>query len=120
MVCEFYDPDYVVLMLTPENGVDVLDKIYNALSCIPKKTEITEKPPKFASPRVKLSVKEAIYGETEKIPVKDSLGRVFAGFNVACPPAIPIAVCGEIIDKDVIALMEYYGEQSCEVLKFQI
>ena len=120
MVCEFYDPDYVVLMLTPENGVDVLDKIYNALSCIPKKTEITEKPPKFASPRVKLSVREAIYGETEKIPVKDSLGRVFAGFNVACPPAIPIAVCGEIIDKDVIALMEYYGEQSCEVLKFQI
>jgi len=36
---------------------------------------------------------------------------------VSCPPAIPIVVCGEVIDDAAISLMRYYGQERCRVAK---
>ena len=35
---------------------------------------------------------------------------------LACPPCVPIAVCGERLDRDVIERLKYYGVGSCEVV----
>lgn len=115
IVCEFYDPDYVVLMLTPENGDDITEKIYDVLSKLDKKAEITECPPSFENPKIAASVKETLFAQTEHLPIEKCRGRVFAGINAACPPAIPVAVCGELITESVIRMLEYYGENECEV-----
>jgi len=117
LICEFYDPDYVVMMLTPENGDEVLRDIYLALSGLPRKRRIKDVPPPVPGSLPKISAKCVMLSPTRTVDVKDSEGKVFAGVNAACPPAIPIAVCGEIIDKDVIALLEYYGIKECEVMK---
>jgi arginine/lysine/ornithine decarboxylase len=45
---------------------------------------------------------------SEQIDVKKSEGRVLASSSVGCPPAVPILVCGEIVDKNAIKRFEYY------------
>ncbi len=116
LICEFYDPDYVIMMLTPENGDDVLDRIYDVLTAIPRKQQITQVPPTFAKKMTAMSVKNAMTTKTEKLPIRQCIGRIYAGITVSCPPAIPIAVCGEIMDENTIGLMEYYGETEAEVV----
>jgi arginine/lysine/ornithine decarboxylase len=35
---------------------------------------------------------------------------------VGCPPAIPIVICGEEIDKKAISAFKYYGIEKCLVV----
>lgn len=117
IVSEFSDPDFLVLMFTPEITVSELTKLEKSLLSIPKWTEITEKPPIFARPERILSVREASFMPRETVPLDKSLGQILASANVACPPAVPIVVCGERIDSDAINCMKYYGIETCSVVK---
>ena len=53
----------------------------------------------------------------ERVPVSAALGRVCAMPAVSCPPAIPIAVSGEVITPAAVELFERYGMESVTVLK---
>ena len=117
IVCEFYDPDYVVLMITPENTPECLDKIYSTLAKLEIKKEITDVPPATPTPDIAMTPREAVMSESEKLPLEKCIGRVFAGINASCPPAIPIVVCGEVITEKTAELMKYYGVSVCEVVK---
>jgi len=117
IVCEFSDPDYVTMMFTPEIGEDAVIKLENVLKQIPKKEQISEKAPDIGIPEVVLSPREAMFAVTERIPAKDSAGRILAQTNVSCPPAIPIVVCGEKITEEAVKLFEYYGIEYCDVIK---
>ena len=64
-----------------------------------------------------LTPREAIYMPQEKVPVNKCNGRVLANINVGCPPAVPIAVCGERIDESIIKAFKYYGIKECYVVK---
>ena len=116
IVCEFYDPDYTVLMLTPESEDDALERIYDAMSALPKKDKIYEKPPCINAAKVGMSIRDAVFAPTEKIPLCESYGRIYAGICASCPPAVPVAVCGEIIDNDTIDLLRYYGEETVDAV----
>lgn len=115
--CEFSDPDYTVFMLSPERGAEGLGKLASALSSIKKKTAINSRPPVAALPERVMSPREAMLMPCEKIPSSLSEGRVLAALNVGCPPAVPIAVCGEKISKSVAEMFEYYGIDNCDVIK---
>ena len=117
IVAEFFDPDYITLMLTPEIGDKGLDKILNAMNTIPKKPPITVTPPIISLPDKKLSVRQATLRESEWIDVKSAVGRISASPTVGCPPAIPIVVCGELIDDNTVKCFEYYGISKCLVVK---
>ena len=54
---------------------------------------------------------------SETINVNDSLGRVLASPSVSCPPAVPIVMCGEEIDKDAVKSFQYYGIKNINVVK---
>ena len=58
-----------------------------------------------------------MFSLSEQIPVDDCEGRVAAISNVGCPPAVPIVVSGEIIDKEIIACFKYFGIDKCNVVK---
>jgi len=105
---EFYDSDYLVMMFTPENA-DCLEKIERALTGIEKKTPIESQTPSFSIPERAMSIRRASFMPSEEIDVQISEGRVLASSSVGCPPAVPILVCGEIIDKNAIKRFEYYG-----------
>ena len=115
--CEFYDPDYLVMMFTPESKKETIDKVEKTLLSIPKRTQITTKAPAFSNNLSVLSVKDALLSPTEKVNVENALGRIFADLAITCPPAVPIAVCGDKIDKETIDCFKYFGINACSVVK---
>lgn len=115
-VCEFSDPDYLVLMLTPENGAEGLQRLKDILMSIPRKAPITEQPPVIQKGERVLSVRDAVLSPSETVPAEESLGRVLASVTVGCPPAVPILVSGELIDGYAVSCFKYYGTDTCEVV----
>ena len=113
---EFADPEYVVMMFTPETTDLDYSRLKQAFSSI-KTKEALEKP--FFSlrqPVRKCSIREAVFGWKEIVSPKEAVGRISASPSVSCPPAIPIVVSGEIITEEAVRLFEYYGIDSVEVL----
>ncbi len=118
IVCEFYDPDYLVLMLSPENSDSDLQCIGLALENIEKRHRISDCPPALGVPQQRLSAHEAIFMPSEEIAASNALGRVLASATVSCPPAIPILVCGEAIDEKAVELFEYYSiDRICVIIE---
>ena len=50
-----------------------------------------------AQARPACTIRQAVFGPQARIPAREAEGRVCALPTVACPPAIPIAVSGEVI-----------------------
>ncbi len=113
VVCEFADPDFVVLMLTPEVEEAGLRQIENALYGIEKRTPIKTKPPTPWIPERVMSIRQAMLSPCEAVTGAASFGRTLATANVGCPPAVPILVCGEKIDAKARDAFRYYGIESC-------
>ena len=116
LVCEFADPDYLVLMLSPENGMAALEKLENALLSIAKRNPIEAAMPTMEKPRQVLPMGDAIGKPGVTLPLCQCQGRILASPTVSCPPAIPVLVCGERVDPDAISVMEYYGITELDVL----
>ena len=114
---EFSDRDFAVMMLSPSLDADELQSLTDALTSIPRRSPINEPVP--AMPRLSraLSPKEALFSSSETLPASQSAGRILASANVICPPAVPLAVCGEVIDDDAVKAFEYYGVTSVRVIK---
>ncbi len=115
--CEFYDPDYLVLMLTPETKDGDLERLADALTSITKLPRIDEKPPNFAACERKMSIREATTSPCEVLPIDECEGRILARLGVSCPPAVPIAVSGELISREIIDCFKYYGIEKISVIK---
>jgi arginine/lysine/ornithine decarboxylase len=112
---EFYDNDFLVLMFTPE--IKDFEKIEKAFLSIPKRDEIAVDFPIFQKPEKIMSVRKAMLSKKETVLVGDALGKILASPSVGCPPAVPIAVCGEVIDGGVVRAFKYYGIEECVVVK---
>lgn len=117
IVCEFSDPDFVVMMFTPQCTANTFAALEEALTSIPAKSPINCKIPSLTPAQAVMTPKEAILSPCETVSVKDSEGKILACTTVACPPAVPIVVCGERITKQTTELFEYYGITTCKVIK---
>lgn len=117
MVCEFADPDFTVMMLTPAIGKHGLQRLEQALSAILGRAAVTLLPPPLPTPRTAMSIREALLSPSQELPVAACCGRVLAAANVACPPAIPIVACGEVIDDTALRCFDYYGIAACRVVE---
>lgn len=117
LYCEFADPDFVVLMVTPETGSEGLARLEQVMSAIPARAPLCHRPPEFHLPESAMSIREAAFAVSETIPAPESLGRILARASVGCPPAVPIVSCGEVIDEYALKCFSYYGIKSCTVVK---
>ena len=117
IVCEFCDPDFAVFMFTPEIRAEQLEYFVKSVCDIPEKERITENPPARHIPRKAMSVKKAAFSASEQVYVDNAVGRVLAAASVGCPPAVPVVVCGEIIDEQATETFKYYGIEKCCVVK---
>ena len=108
---EYVDADWVVLMFTPGLDDGAYDIVRRAL---PRRRPSERRPQSLPGPGERvLSPREALLSRRVSVPVREAVGRVCAEAAVSCPPAIPIAVCGERIIPEAAALMEKLGV--CEV-----
>lgn len=113
---EFSDPDYVVMMLTPQLSEEGLDRLGRALEEIERREAIESNAPVPACAERVMSIRKARFSPSVELDVRHALNRVLACENVSCPPAVPIVVCGERIDSASISCMEYYGIKTCRVV----
>ena len=74
-------------------------------------------PPKMPRPVRMISPREALLSPSEECDVEEAEGRILANPTVSCPPAVPVAVCGECIDEAAIRCFQYYGITRCRVVK---
>ena len=117
IVCEFADPDYVVMMFAPAHGAENFARVQAALCALPKKEALTAAPPQMSRPQVATSLRAALFAKAEVLPLAECVGRVVASPTVGCPPAVPVLVGGEVVDEDAIALFDYYGYTTLRVVK---
>ena len=116
IVAEFADPDHLVLMFTPENTEAELKRLEAFLLFLPRLTPMQETPPPLPAPQPVLSPREALLSPFETLPAERCRDRILATPCVGCPPAVPIAVCGERLSAEALALFRYYGIEELDVV----
>ncbi len=118
--CEYADPDHVVLMASAHTGREDLRRVGDALLTAgerggprrgPGRT-----PPALTPPPRAMSIRRAVFAPSETVAAEESLGRVCASPTVSCPPAVPIAVSGEVITPEALELFRYYGVRRVDVV----
>lgn len=116
--CEFGSFEHIVMMFTPESREIDFERIENALAD-KSKFKASEFLPnlKIYPGENKLSIREAVLSPFEMIDVKDSVGRVCASPTVSCPPAVPVAISGEIITENSVKICKLYGIDKIAVVK---
>ena len=113
--CEYADPEYLVLMATPDNTSEDLSRVVGALG-INTAPAAVRPPLPVALGEKACSIRAALFAPHKTIPASEGLGRICASPTVACPPAIPIAVSGEVIGQQAMALFHHYGVETLDVL----
>ncbi len=114
--CEFADPDYLVLMTTPETGETGIRRAAEVFTGIPRRTPNIETPPPIPRGKKAVSIREAVFAPSRTVAVEESIGHILAAPSVNCPPAVPIVVSGEVIGEDAIQCFRYYGTAFCDVM----
>ena len=117
IICEFSDPDFLVLMASPMNTGADLDSLVTALKSIPRREPISTSPPLLTEPIRVLSPRAAALAPSVALDVKDAVGRALAAITVGCPPAVPILVSGELVTEEARAVFEYYNIKKISVVK---
>ncbi len=113
---EYSDNDFVVFMASPFNSEDDFRKLESAFKNIKLTKNMREE---FTLERAEsaMSVRDAVFAPSEEISVLSAVGRICAAPTVSCPPAIPIAVSGEIISENHVDIFGYYGIGKVSVVK---
>ena len=114
--CEYADGEYTVLMATPENAPEDLERVALALGENRRAPLARAVPPPARGEEV-MSVRRALLAPQETVPAEKSLGRVCGAPAVSCPPAIPIAVSGERVGPRALALFSHYGVETVDVVR---
>ena len=113
--CEYEDPDYTVMMFTPETDDETYKKVIDAAGKCSER--LTPENLQMPLPQKMLSIREAIFADSEEISVEDSAGRIVADTSVGCPPAVPVLISGEIVTQNAVDVMKYYGIDTIRVIK---
>lgn len=114
---EFGDGDFTVLMFSPQNTDADFVKIKKAFENLPKKRNDVITDTEFVSAEKVMSIRDAVFCESEEINIELALGKICASPTVSCPPAIPIAVSGEKITEKHIELFKKYNINKITVVK---
>ena len=117
LICEFADPDNLVLMITPETDPETFQMLKDSLTEAERRAPVLTEPPAPGIPKPVMTPREAVMLPFEEVPAAESIGRILASPSVSCPPAVPVVLCGERIDEAAIRMFRYYGIQTCQVVR---
>lgn len=115
--CEYADSNCIVLLLSVFSSSGDIEMLTDVLMhCHPEKScgWQLEKLPEMEKA---MSVRDAALSDYETVSIDESCGRICAMINVPCPPAVPIAVSGEVINENCIKIYKNYGIFNINVIK---
>ena len=113
---EFADPDYLVLMPSPAMSDEDLVRLEKVLENLQTGNEEPNSLPEFVPCEQAMPLRQAMLSPAQTLPVEQCVGRILASPSVGCPPAVPIVICGEVIDAHAVKLLRYYGVEECSVV----
>lgn len=114
---EYSDGKCVVFMITPQNSRKDFERLKLAFASVPLNR--TESRFKIKLPTVSeraMTVREAVFAPCKEVDADEALGKICASPCISCPPAVPIAVSGEIITKEHIELLKHFGIKKVQVV----
>jgi len=114
---EFCDGDYTVLMLSEFNSEEELNCLKNIFSSLKGKPPIDTAEFKLPKCERAISIREAVFAPSETVDVALAEGRICAVPTVSCPPAVPIAISGEVINAECVKALLHYGITHISVAK---
>lgn len=116
--CEYADYQSLVLLFSPLDDDTVFKRLSYALENIILDT-VNINTQVLNLPKLKsvISMREAVFSESETISIDKAEGRICAEIKVPCPPAIPIATSGELITNDCIKIFKNYSINLINVVK---
>ncbi len=114
---EYVNSEWAVLMASPFNTEKdferlssfIDDSFGNGCSALEERLS--------AMPERKLPLRDAVFSESESVPVKYARGRVAASLVLPCPPCIALASPGEEINEELQSLFVKYGIETINVVK---
>lgn len=114
---EYVNSEWAVLMFSPFNSAEDFARAEEFIGSIEGNgfaapPEILKKIPERA-----LGVREAVFSESELLPIGEAAGKIASELCLPCPPCIALACPGEIIDESIIALFKKYGIGQISVVK---
>lgn len=118
--CEYTDEELLILLMSPvcrqEDFTRLSAMLKGALERASRRKERSPLPVPVPAKQA-MSIREAAFAPAEEIPVSSAEGRICASVKVPCPPAVPIAISGELIDRQHIELFKAYGIRSILVVR---
>lgn len=115
--CEYADPDFVVLMASPDNREEDFRRVEAALGRNPRTGPLRRPALRLAPPERVLTPRQAAFAPSETVAADRAVGRVLADPSVGCPPAVPVVVSGERIGADAAAIFARWGIGSVRVIR---
>lgn len=114
--CEYADKTCLVLLLSPVMEEAEFAVIKQLLSeCEPLPPEAP--PPLPEAPEQAVPMRRGALSSWEMVKLSEAEGRICGPVQVPCPPAVPIAVSGERLNREWLALMGFYGIDAVAVMK---
>lgn len=115
---EMHGVDYVTAITTASDTKEGLWRLEQALREIDEKQTGAKEAfygMDTVRPQIYSSICEALNGETQKVLLRESIGRVSAEYVYVYPPGIPIVAPGEILQQEIIETIITYQQHGLPV-----
>ena len=63
-----------------------------------------------------MTVRKAVFAPCKEVGADEALGKICASPCISCPPAVPIAISGEVISEEHIALFKHFGIKKVQIV----
>ena len=114
---EFADGRYVVLLFSTGQSLADFQRVFEAARRIVRKPEMKCSEPTFALPTAVLAPRDALFSQSEEVPLGDAEGRVCASVSCPCPPCVPLVMPGELITAAMKEVLKVYGVEFVRVVR---
>ena len=112
--CEYADRGHVVMMFAPGNTPMDFARVAKALARplpFEKQTFDCPRPPRA------MTIRQAMFSPSRTLPTAEAVGRVLAQPTVSCPPAVSIAVSGEVLTPQAVKVLLRQGIAQIRVVE---
>lgn len=114
---ELYNGTQIVLMASPWNREADFVLLEQILAQFSQLKKINNSILNIKLPLVVCSIRQALFAESQQIPVEQAHGRVAASIDAPCPPGVPLVLPGEVFSTEAIALLKAGGILLLDVVK---
>lgn len=115
--CEMSDERYVVLLFSVVQPPEDFTRLAEIFSDIPRKNPIIIAPHEILRPKAVKNIRTALFSPHKTVEIDQGAGEICGEIFSPCPPCVPLAMPGEVIDESCVNELKRYGCYKLEVCK---